>query len=102
MAGQGAISLQRPELPGPEDSDAAVTTNCEKILVACHNTAASARDRRREHPVVILITADGYRQRRGFHDLCLAAQERFGASYPIIRDSELARQLPPELPQQEL
>jgi len=91
-----------PERPGLEDPDAGVITNYEKILVAGHDTTASARNRRREHPVVIRITADGCRQRRGFHDLRLAAQERFGASYPVIRDSELPRQVAPEFPQQEL
>jgi len=94
--------LGSPERPGLEDPDAVVITNYEKVLVACHDTAASARNRRREHPVVIRITADGCRQRRGFHNLRLAAQERFGAFYPLIRDSELPRQVAPELPQQEL
>lgn len=36
---------------------ALVTTDCEKILVAGHDTAASTRDRRYKHPVVIRITA---------------------------------------------
>jgi len=51
--------------------DAVVTTGREKILVACDDTAASAHDHRREHPIVIRITADGCGQRCGLHDLMI-------------------------------